>query len=399
MADYNCAECGKYGYGEPGSGPMTGSSRPNGWVQNRSFGFGIKYYCSNKCKKEAEGVSNSSKNSNENQSSSSDSIIGNLLKSDDQKMRDSGMTSAEIAAVKAAKEETKVAEANASAIREQEYTKRTIAEQQINLEKHKIKEEKIKQLRAEKKYIRVFAMEHPYLFGIASFVLFSLFLKIVMFFTTFGDADKMQKSIDLSQNLEKIENQIILGINSKEPKEKLLELISQLTHPDAENKIEGKKRDIIDPNIPDSDFYGTFSEYWTAKREAYKNIVLKGVTLDEYLKKKSTDDSSNIDNTSEDSIGFTEAEGEIMVEGIAEKVYFYDKPNAESITRGYFVKGQQAKLLGVAGDFSKVRFEFNGNVTEKFVQTYQISEINTNTQNDSGENVDPEYQETPYQGQ
>jgi len=396
MADYHCGYCGKYGYGKPGAGPMSTSSSPSGWVQNKLFGFGIKYYCSKKCKLADEGVS---VQSTQNNPTSKGSIFSNLasemLKSEDQKMRDSGMSSAEMASIKAAKEETKAAEANASAVREQEYTKRKIAEQQINLEKIKLKEEKIKQLRAEKKYIRVFAMEHPYLFGIASFILFSLFLKIVMFFTTLGDAEKIQKSIEQSQSIEKIENQIVLGIGSKEPKERLLELISQLNHPDAENKIEGKKRDVIDIDIPDSDFYGTFSEYWSSKREAYKTIVLKGMTIEEYFKNNSTTEPIDNKTTSNEPIEFTEAQDEINVEGIAEKIYFYDKPNNDSKTKGYFVKGQQAKLLGAAGEFSKVRFEFNGKITEKFVLTDQISEIDSYvpTEPDVEEVIDPEYQE------
>lgn len=399
MADFYCAYCGKLGDGRDGQGPVSTPSRPNGWLKNKSWGFGIKYYCSKKCKLTDEATSTSSTQNNSkptSKGSTFSSLASEMLKSEDQKMRDSGMSSSEMASIKTAKEETKAAEANASAIREQEYTKRKIAEQQINLEKIKLKEEKIKQLRAEKKYVRVFAMEHPYLFGIASFILFSLFLKIVMFFTTLGDAEKTQKSIEQSQNIEKIENQIILGINSKEPKEKLLELISQLKHSDTENKIEGKKRDIIDKDIPDSEFYGTYSEYWSAKREAYKNIVLKGLSIDEYLNKKSAEEPpSDIENISEETISLTETQGDITVEGIDEKVYFYDKPNSDSKTKGYFVKGQTAKLLGTSGDYSKVHFEFNGKVTEKFVLTNQVSEIETYvpTEPDKEEGLDPEYQE------
>lgn len=63
MAEFHCAYCGKYGYGESVSGPMGGTSRPKGWVQNKSWGFGIKYYCSKKCKLEDEGGDNSSSKS------------------------------------------------------------------------------------------------------------------------------------------------------------------------------------------------------------------------------------------------------------------------------------------------------------------------------------------------
>lgn len=56
MANFKCAYCAKNGYGEAVGGPMSASSRPNGWLQNKSFGFGIKYYCSRRCKDFGEGV-------------------------------------------------------------------------------------------------------------------------------------------------------------------------------------------------------------------------------------------------------------------------------------------------------------------------------------------------------
>lgn len=91
---------------------------------------------------------------------------------------------------------------------------------------------------------------------------------------------------------------------------------------------------------------------------------------------------------------FTEAQDEISIEGKADIIYFYEYPSEDSKTKGYFVKGQSAILLGEAGNFSKVRFEFNGRVTEKFVLTNQIQVVDTyqETEPDT-EGLDPEYQE------
>lgn len=59
MADFHCDYCGKLGIH---TGQSTGTgAKPNGWVQNKSWGFGIKYFCSNKCMNDYN-----SKNSNSN---------------------------------------------------------------------------------------------------------------------------------------------------------------------------------------------------------------------------------------------------------------------------------------------------------------------------------------------
>lgn len=64
MADFHCDYCGKLGIH---TGQSTGTgAKPNGWVQNKSWGFGIKYFCSNKCMNDYN-----SKNSNSNTDNSS----------------------------------------------------------------------------------------------------------------------------------------------------------------------------------------------------------------------------------------------------------------------------------------------------------------------------------------
>lgn len=135
----------------------------------------------------------------------------------------------------------------------------------------------------------------------------------------------------------------------------------------------------------------SYKDYWKSEYDKLRPLLLQYESI---CKEKETT-NVNSPTTQSDEIEFTEAQDDIIVEGVAEKVYFYDKPNSDSKTKGYFVKGQQAKLLGAAGDFSKVRFEFNGKVTEKFVLTYQISEIDTyvTTEPDGEEVIDPEYQE------
>ena len=43
---YNCSNCGKVGYP---SGGQSYDQTPSGWVWNKSFGFGRKLFCSNRC--------------------------------------------------------------------------------------------------------------------------------------------------------------------------------------------------------------------------------------------------------------------------------------------------------------------------------------------------------------
>ncbi len=57
--EFICSYCSKSGYGKTGSGPMSAAIEPNGWVWNKSYGFGRKVFCSNKCKNEAGGGSTS----------------------------------------------------------------------------------------------------------------------------------------------------------------------------------------------------------------------------------------------------------------------------------------------------------------------------------------------------
>jgi hypothetical protein len=102
------------------------------------------------------------------------------------------------------------------------------------------------------------------------------------------ETDSVKKCLEL----DKIENQIIIGIEEKKDKAELLDLVSQLNHEDTDNFIEGKKQGIIPSEVssPDDDYFGYYSEYYTGLREAYKEIIMTGVSVEEFkaaLRKKS----------------------------------------------------------------------------------------------------------------
>jgi hypothetical protein len=79
--DFNCANCGKSGVGRPTGGSTLA---PTGWVWNKSFGFGRKAFCSNRClaefNKQNDSDSNSSSSSSSEKSSKSNpGIISSFI--------------------------------------------------------------------------------------------------------------------------------------------------------------------------------------------------------------------------------------------------------------------------------------------------------------------------------
>ena len=84
-------------------------------------------------------------------------------------------------------------------------------------------------------------------------------------FIYFNNISK-QNDIKLSQQLEQIEDQINLSIQSGD-KEKALNLTNQLVHP-SHKDMQTQKFDVWNG-------YPKFDEYWSKKREKYKEQILK----------------------------------------------------------------------------------------------------------------------------
>lgn len=84
-------------------------------------------------------------------------------------------------------------------------------------------------------------------------------------FIHFNNLSK-QNDIKLSQQLEKIEDKVKLSIQSGD-KEKALDLTNQLIHP-SHKDMETQKFDTWHG-------YPKFDEYWTKKREKYKEEIMK----------------------------------------------------------------------------------------------------------------------------
>lgn len=138
----------------------------------------------------------------------------------------------------------------------------------------------------------------------------------------------------------------------------------------------------------------SYLNYWKSKQTKLQESLK--IYLETHKVEKQIDVIQKPEEFVDDN--FVETQDEIMVEGIAEKIYFYDRPDSNYKTKSYFIKGQTAKLLGGSGNYSKVSYTNNDRTTEKYVLTDDITEIVGN--NDGGisdeeqseqENLDPQY--------
>jgi len=131
------------------------------------------------------------------------------------------------------------------------------------------------------------------------FIIILLVIRGFNFFIKDDYSEKLNKSISIQRELEEIEERIILGIERRETKVSLLNLINQLNHPDSDRYIDGMKNSITDINNPEGNFIGTYNKYWNMKRDAYRIIVTEGINIaDYYLKRysKSYNRAVNVDS-------------------------------------------------------------------------------------------------------
>lgn len=261
----------------------------------------------------------------------------------------------------------------------------------IDLEKEKLKAEKAERLRSEGKNIQAFMLMNPVWTGLIGLGSLFLVLLLVGGIMQSSASNKESNSLSKSQELEKIESQIVIGITSKEPKEKLLELVNSLQHDDNENYITGKKYDLIkniythDPNF---DFNGTYSDYWGKLREAYKQIITTGLTIDEYKAKlykeyeadkkennsvaptaiaDTTTTTEQITNDNQiapvaiDTMTAINSNSNFTGFGLAnkDKVFFYNEADNSTLRKAYITKGEKVSVTNKVGEFYEVTYQSN----------------------------------------
>jgi hypothetical protein len=280
-----CAVCGQGGWGQPGNTFRTKDG---------------KKVCSDRCARDYNlnlmqsggGSGDSSTGSNQSSGGGFSNWTKEAMKSDEEKLIEKGLSGEEIARIKEV-------EAKADLEAKKEYTKRMEIEEKMSLERAKLRAEKAEKLREEGKNFQAFILLHRG--WSVAIVVITLFIGFIIM-GKIGSAmeeSALQSSINQSEELEKIESKIMLGINAGENKEKLLELVDQLKHDDAENYIHGRKMGIIKASYgyaPENEFHGKYSEYWTAKREAFKEIILSGKKIEEFMNSVKKDAGNNFNN-------------------------------------------------------------------------------------------------------
>lgn len=135
---------------------------------------------------------------------------------------------------------------------------------QQELEEKKNRQKRADDLRAQGKGTQAFFVEHGTAVGIGVLVLF-----IVLFFgyQELSSKSNTKEAAEINLKLEGIEDQIKLAIQDGN-KEKALELANQLVHPLHEKWESKDKFDALNG-------YPFYDEYWTKKREMYREEILK----------------------------------------------------------------------------------------------------------------------------
>lgn len=232
MADFHCEYCGKYGYGKPTGGPLSAPLNPSGWVQNKSFGFGVKRFCSNKCLNEYNSI-NGDKASNESSNKNTKSS------------------------------EQILAEAEAERIKIETEAR----EQELRLERDKKEREERKkradELRSQGKNFQATVVEYNLMtvFGIIAF--FAITGGFI-FYMNHSSKNVAKEASEINLKLESIEDQIKLSIQDGN-RDKALEFTSKLVHPMHE-KWEEKFGFIS------GDVY--YDDWWSKRRQEYKEQIM-----------------------------------------------------------------------------------------------------------------------------
>jgi hypothetical protein len=114
----------------------------------------------------------------------------------------------------------------------------------------------------------------------------------------------------------------------------------------------------------------SYKDFWSDKK---KELL---VAVEELIKNEDLANEEDDSEVSEEVLPkFIPAESEYEITPLISKVYFYSKPLKSAKLSSFFVQGQSALFLGVAGEYSKISFEYNGKTTIGYVLSNEITEI------------------------
>ena len=170
----------------------------------------------------------------------------------------------------------------------------------------------------------------------------------IIAFMGYRENNKKQKDIKLSQQLETIEDNVKLAIQSGD-KEKALELANQLVHPSHEN-MENKDFDSWNG-------YPKYDEYWTKKREEYKKQIINPSSTTEIPKEENLEITTNEQPTKsqiEEPINEISNTGKAIA--TSDIANFYTEPDIQTKRKAFVVKGQEVTYEEISGEFIKASF-------------------------------------------
>ncbi len=251
MSDFTCNHCGKSGARRSSYDPT-----PSGWVWNKSYGFGRKLYCSNKCKNDGEG-----NNSNVNNQSHSIQYSEPVITKSPEQIE---------------------AEARAQAIEAQQSLERRRYEEELAANKRAERNRRADELRKQGKNFQAFCVEFQ---NLLIGVLIGLIFIVGAIIVVTNDSNQQDEANIINTQLEQREDSIKLFISNKEF-DKALELTQKLIHP---MHVEYKAKTSL--------FATYYDEYWSEKRESYKELIfnkgedVKGPESDRSEDIESQDDS------------------------------------------------------------------------------------------------------------
>ena len=113
----------------------------------------------------------------------------------------------------------------------------------------------------------------------------------------------------------------------------------------------------------------TYNSFWKNKQ---KDLLAQVTVFIDNYKLKQEQENSTEEVVKEELPEFTPDDSGAEVYPLIEKVYFYSKPIESAKLKSFFLAGQSGLLLGYAGDFTKVQFEYNGKVTIGYVLTNEV---------------------------
>lgn len=294
MADFYCADCGKYGSCEK----QSIHSIPKGWVNNKTYGWGIKTYCSEACKRNAEGASKKVSTAGANQSQSGSNYVQPPIQKSAEQIR---------------------AEAEADKVR------------------HQIEMEEREEVRkADKEFFDSIKKNWKTIVVVA--IVLAIGIGVIIYINN----NSKQNDAKLSLQLEQIEDNVKLAIQSGD-KEKALSLANQLIH-DSHGDMESQK-------FNNWSGYPKYDEYWSKKREEYKTQIMamgskKNVGGESMKNTERTDSNINV-NKSEQN-GELEPSTAVCV---SDKAYFYKEPDLETIRKAFIVKDQEITYDDTTDEF------------------------------------------------